>query len=88
MEKPSDRFNVGDEVMVKIVKLLPEEKKIGLSVKEAVADDSRREPAGHASAAPPRAAGSASLGDFMGDDLRAKATGTKANGDEDATPDD
>ncbi|MEM7246928.1 MAG: 30S ribosomal protein S1 [Acidobacteriota bacterium] len=92
VEKPSDRFNVGDEVMVKIVKLNAEEKKIGLSIREAIAADAQREASEYAS----RTSGSASasLGDFMSADLRRMASAdapaetdapAEAGGD-DATP--
>jgi ribosomal protein S1 len=81
VEKPSDRFSVGDEVMVKIVKLLPEEKKIGLSIKDAVAEDISREDLRQAGSIRPSAAGGASLGDFMGADLRSRATGSKPEGE-------
>jgi small subunit ribosomal protein S1 len=77
VDRPSDRFNVGDEVMVKIVKLLPEEKKIGLSIKEAIAEGARRD-GGSYSGGP---AGAASLGDFMSDELRSR--GTRREGEPD-----
>jgi small subunit ribosomal protein S1 len=68
IDKPSDRFKVADEVMVKIVKLIADEKKIGLSIREAVAEGGRRDmPAGYVSQAAPEGRGGASLGDFMGD---------------------
>ena len=87
VEKPSDRFNVNDEVMVKVVKLNPEEKKIGLSIREAVAEGGRRE-AGGAYVGP--ATGGASLGDFMSADLRKRGTkrkGPKINDSDDGTDD-
>jgi small subunit ribosomal protein S1 len=76
VERPSDRFNVNDEVMVKIVKMVPEEKKIGLSIREAVADESRREAREHVT----RSGGSSSnvsLGDFMSAELRGLARGPR-----------
>ena len=38
LDKPEDRFNVGDEVKVKIIKMDPVEKKIGLTIKGVDAD--------------------------------------------------
>jgi len=40
---PEDVVKVGDEVDVKILRVIPEEQKIGLSIREAVADKEKRE---------------------------------------------
>ncbi len=74
VDKPSDRFSVGDEVMAKIVKLNAEEKKIGLSIREAVADGGGRRESGPMSSSASAPAGAASLGDFMSASLRSKGS--------------
>jgi small subunit ribosomal protein S1 len=77
VEKPSDRFAVGDEVVVKIVKVQSDEKKIGLSIREAIADDARREANQYASTVSGSdGRASASLGDFMSEELRKLGGGT------------
>lgn len=43
VQKPEDAVKPGDEVEVKILRILPEEQKIGLSIKEAVLEKERRE---------------------------------------------
>jgi small subunit ribosomal protein S1 len=85
IDKPSDRFSVGDEVMVKVVKMIPDEKKIGLSIREAVAEDgTRREPSAGYAAAAPVGVGGGTLGDFMSEELRSRASRTAA-GESDGT---
>jgi small subunit ribosomal protein S1 len=80
VDKPSDRFKVGDEVVVKIVKLNPEEKKIGLSIREAMNDDVRREVREVSSRS--GGTGSATLGDFLPEELRGRgpASGSEGGG--------
>jgi len=68
IEKPEDAFAVGQEVRVKIIKVDPIEKKVGLSVKGALG-----EPDTHAVQAyfdnQPAGDGSATLGDVMRPDM-------------------
>ncbi len=42
-ENPEEFFSVGQEIKVKIIKMDPEENKIGLSIKAALEDDEKRE---------------------------------------------
>jgi len=43
ISKPEEAVNVGDTVDVKVLKVIPEEQKIGLSIKEAIRDAARSE---------------------------------------------
>jgi len=43
IEKPEDRFSAGQEIKVKIIKMEPEDNKIGLSAKAAVEEEERKE---------------------------------------------
>ncbi|MDH3627884.1 MAG: 30S ribosomal protein S1 [Acidobacteriota bacterium] len=71
VENPEDSFSVGQEVRVKVIKLDPVEKKIGLSVKAAVGEPETESVQAYFEAQP--SDGSATLGDLMDPTLFAKS---------------
>jgi small subunit ribosomal protein S1 len=64
VERPGDRFAVGQEVRVKVIKIDPVEKKIGLSIKAAIGEPDTETLASYADVVDP-GDGSATLGDLM-----------------------
>jgi len=73
IENPEERFAVDQEVRVKIVKMDAAEKKIGLSIKAAL--DEPEDSSLHSYQQSQEGDGSATLGDFLGDDVLRRATG-------------
>jgi len=72
LEKPSDRFQVGQAVKVKILRTEPIERKIGLSIKEALdALGDRDLDSYNEQVAEEKSAASITLGDMVGGDLAA-----------------
>lgn len=71
VEKAEDLFTAGDELRVKIIKINTQDKKIGLSVKEASADQEREETASYRSSP---GSSSVTLGDLAGDLFRRSGT--------------
>ena len=70
-ENPEDKFRVGQDVRVKIIKMDPVERKIGLSIKAAIRDAELAEAQGYA----PGQTGGATLGDVMASKLGKLAVG-------------
>ncbi len=86
IEKPEDRFEVGQEVRVKVIKLDPVEKKIGLSIKAAIGEPDTA--AVQAYFDTDSGDGSATLGDLMDPSVFKKdAAQTKEDSTDTATPD-
>ena len=67
VEKPTEFLNIGQDVEMRIIKLHPQEKKIGLSLKALKEDEPRVEISSYMAAAD---SGSASVGDRLGEQLR------------------
>ena len=63
IEKPEDKFAIGQEVRVKVIKIDPVEKKIGLSIKAAIGEPDTESMATYMEAQ--TGDGSATLGDLM-----------------------
>ena len=89
IEKPEDRFTVGQEVRVKVIKLDPVEKKVGLSIKAALDEPDSDTVKQYFDTQP--GDGTASLGNVMSEALlRAGATKVEPAADpapvEDAAP--
>ena len=80
IEKPEDHFQVGQDVRVKIIKIDPVEKKIGLSIK-AAADEPEDSSLSSYQAAQ-QGDGSATLGDLVGEDVLRRGTPREAGDDE------
>lgn len=79
VEKPEDKFNVGENVNAKIIKINNAEKKIGLSIRAAMLDKERREAAeySHSNAD----AGKTSLGDYLREATEQMTGGRPGKGD-------
>jgi len=67
VEKPTEFLNIGQELEMKIIKLNPQEKKIGLSLKAMSEDEPRLEFTSYIASAD---SGNASVGERLGDQLR------------------
>jgi len=63
IERPEDKFAIGQEVRVKVIKIDPVEKKIGLSIKAAIGEPDTESVATYMDTA--SSDGSATLGDLM-----------------------
>jgi small subunit ribosomal protein S1 len=70
IEKPDDKFSVGQEVRIKIIKMDPIEKKIGLSIRAALGEPDSASVEAYFSS---QGDGSATLGDLMDPTLFRKA---------------
>jgi small subunit ribosomal protein S1 len=76
VEKPEDRFSVGQDVRVKIIKMDPVEKKIGLSIRAALNEPDTEAVEAYFSS---QGDGSATLGDLMDPSLfRTRESGAPA----------
>jgi small subunit ribosomal protein S1 len=75
IEKPEDKFAVGQEVRVKIIKMDPVEKKIGLSIRAALNEPDSAAVEAYFSS---QGDGSATLGDLMDPSLFGKPTADAA----------
>jgi ribosomal protein S1 len=70
VQKPEDAVKIGDTVEVKILRVQPEEQRIGLSVKEAVLE---REKQSRQEAAPAAEENKVTIGDIIAEKERARA---------------
>jgi small subunit ribosomal protein S1 len=86
VEKPSDRFETNQEVRVKILRMDPTEKKIGLSIRAADVDAAKAELADYKGRATSVGEGTVTLGDVAQDLVRLKeqAEGSQAETGEEA----
>jgi small subunit ribosomal protein S1 len=79
IDKPEDHFQAGQDVRVKIIKMDPVEKKIGLSIKAAL--DEPEDSSLQAYQASQQGDGSATLGDLVGDEMRRRPESTEDGDD-------
>jgi len=91
IDKPEDSFEVGQAVRVKIIKVDPVEKKIGLSIKAAIGEPDSQSVQSYFETQPDESR--ATLGDVMSADVRRAGTGSISadaaeTGSEDETSDD
>ncbi len=70
VQKPEDAAKIGDEVEVKILRVLPEEQKIGLSIKEAILQKEKEE---LKEVSPPSEEKKVTIGDIIAEKEKAKA---------------
>jgi small subunit ribosomal protein S1 len=80
IERPEDHFQTGQDVRVKIIKMDPVEKKIGLSIKAAL--DEPEDSSLSSYQANQQGDGSATLGDLVGGDML-RGSGARDDGDGD-----
>lgn len=77
VEKPEDALKIGDTVEVKILRVIPEEQKIGLSVKEVLLDREKQ-------AIPPAEEKKVTIADIIAEKERARAEQEELAAEEDA----